>query len=74
MRDGGFWPDPPFYECLNQSAALPEPVPPLIRNASFKSSAVPGVNEPEAAQSSSEKLNEAQGNRVRPGFRAAEWL
>jgi hypothetical protein len=39
-----------------------------------KSSAVPGVSEPEATQSSSEKLNEAQGNRVRPGFRAAEWL
>jgi hypothetical protein len=53
---------------------LPEPVPPLIRNASFKSSAVPGVSEPEATQSSSEKLNEAQGNRVRPRLRAAEWL
>jgi hypothetical protein len=36
-----------------------------------KSSAVPGVCEPEATQSSSEKLDEAQGNRVRPGFRAA---
>ena len=59
---------------------LPEPVPPLIRNASLasimrdKSSAVPGVSELEATQSSSEKLNEAQGNCVRPGFRAAEWL
>jgi hypothetical protein len=60
--------------CHNASVVLPEPVPPLIRNASFKSSAVPGVSEPEATQSSSEKLNEAQGNRVRPPFCAAEWL
>jgi hypothetical protein len=67
--------------CVRQpDVGLPEPVPPLIRNASLasiirdKSSAVPGVSEPEATQSSSEKLNEAQRDRVRPGFRAAEWL
>jgi hypothetical protein len=66
--------------CGNPRVGLPEPVPPLIRNASLasimrdKRSAVPGVSEPEATQASSEKLNEAQGNRVRPGFRAGEWL
>jgi hypothetical protein len=58
--------------CHRPTAVLPEPVPPLVRNASFKSSAVPGVSEPGATQSSSEKLNEAQGNRVGPGFRAAD--
>ena len=41
---------------------MPEPVPPLIRNASLasimrdRSCAAPGVSEPEATQSSSEKL------------------
>ena len=66
--------------CGNSRVGLPEPVPPLIRNASLasimrdSSCAVPGANEPETTQSSREKLNEAQGNRVRPGFRAAEWL
>jgi hypothetical protein len=33
-----------------------------------KSSAVPGVSEPEATQSSSEKLNEAQGIVSGPDF------
>ena len=48
--------------CQNLGAVLPEPVPPLIKNASLastmrdRSCAAPGVNEPEATQSSSEKL------------------
>ena len=59
---------------------MPEPVPPLIRNASLasimrdRSCAAPGVNEPEATQSSSEKLRPA-GTRNEmqvPGDASAE--
>ncbi len=48
--------------CHNASVVLPEPVPPLIKNASLasimraRSCAAPGVTEPEATQSLSEKL------------------
>ena len=48
--------------CGNPSVGLPEPVPPLIKNASFasiervRSWAAPEVSEPEATQSCSEKV------------------
>ena len=48
--------------CQNLGAVLPEPVPPLIKNASFasimrvRSWAAPEVSEPEATQSWSEKF------------------
>jgi hypothetical protein len=50
------------FVCHNRNVVLPEPVPPLPKNANFasimpdRSCAAPGVNEPEATQSSSEKL------------------
>jgi hypothetical protein len=48
--------------CGNPSVGLPEPVPPLIKNASLasimgvRSWAAPGVSEPEATQSWSERV------------------
>jgi hypothetical protein len=55
------------YQCeeCSKECRFAEPVPPLIRNASLasimrdRSCAAPGVNEPEATQSSSEKLRPA---------------
>ena len=55
--------------CHRPTAVLPEPVPPLIKNASLASitrdskSAAPGVTEPEATQSSIEKCRWAGTRR-----------
>jgi hypothetical protein len=55
-----------FSMCRKLTAVFPEPVPPLIRNASLASimrtisCAAPGDKEPEVTQSSSEKLRAAR--------------
>ena len=52
-----------IWMCQNTSVVLPDPVPPLIKNANLasimrdRSCAAPGVNEPESTQSLKRKAS-----------------